>query len=145
MNLYYKIIEHHTNERLLVVRYYTDILTEEDLRVGEGTTNGVPIRCKTDISISIPIPEFTEFGMHKYLTNIAPIPLLKKLEAEKSGNTAILEITNTEKLIGKVFKKTDEQITFLKNLVKDEANPLSDETKALYMTPEGDAPLLRTT
>ena len=61
MNINYKIIEVYEDNRVMVVRYFTDVVTEQDLDVDPNTTgNGTPKRCKSDVSLSIPLPEPTE-------------------------------------------------------------------------------------
>jgi len=49
----YKVIE--ANSSSIVVRYYTDIVTEEYLAV-QKNEDGSVARCRTDVNISLPIP-----------------------------------------------------------------------------------------
>lgn len=57
MDIKYKIIETFPEEHLIVVRYYTDSLPENDLASApELNKNGSPVRCRTDIAITLPIP-----------------------------------------------------------------------------------------
>lgn len=49
----YKVIEANSNS--IVVRYYTDLVTEEYLAV-QKNPDGTIARCRTDVNISLPIP-----------------------------------------------------------------------------------------
>lgn len=54
MNLKYKIIEVSPEYHSIVVRFYTDLISEESLAT--QTTDGVVVRGRTDYSIDLPIP-----------------------------------------------------------------------------------------
>lgn len=133
--LYYKILEYYPADRLMVVRYFTDTLSEEDLSVSEERRDGIPVRCKTDVSLSIPLPESSEFGMHKYIIQRAPTALLKKLEIEKTGTDQDYEVPNTLKLFDKVYSQTEEDIRkLLIHDIRVDA-PFTDAEKAAFIKP----------
>lgn len=110
MNINYKIVEVHEDNRVMVVRYFTDIVTENDLDVlPTSDGNSSPARCKTDVSLNIPLPEPTEAELHKILLRNAPIEALKTFEAMKTQpNTASLSIVYNMKDV--TYAKTEQQI-----------------------------------
>ena len=105
MNINYKIIEVYEDNRVMVVRYFTDVVTEQDLDVDPNATGtGTPKRCNSDVSLTIPLPEPTEEELHKIILRNAPINALKTTEQIRTNpNTAILSVVHTMK--NKPFKK----------------------------------------
>jgi hypothetical protein len=81
MKIHYKIIEVWPDDHLIVVRYWTDIITEEFLASSpEKLEDGSPVRCRTDVAISIPIPAPSESELEEFLLVNAPSSFLKTLE-----------------------------------------------------------------
>jgi len=81
MNLHYKIVEVWPQDHLVVVRYWTDVLSEEflasnDIRKEDGT----PERCRSDVSVTLPIPAPEGAELEKFLITNAPIDWLKTME-----------------------------------------------------------------
>jgi hypothetical protein len=81
MNIHYKIVELWPDDHLMTVRYWTDMLTEEML-AGDANRNsdGIPVRCRTDISINIPIPVPSGEELDIFIKRNAPFAWLKMLE-----------------------------------------------------------------
>ena len=84
MNLHYKVIEVHPEEHSIVVRYYTDILTEEKLASFPDDTekrlDGSPIRCRTDYNINVPIPAPEGQELENFIIQRAPLQWLDMQE-----------------------------------------------------------------
>jgi hypothetical protein len=81
MNLHYKIVEVWPQDHLVVIRYWTDALSEEflasnDIRKEDGT----PERCRSDVSITLPIPAPTGKELEDLLISYAPLDWLKTME-----------------------------------------------------------------
>jgi hypothetical protein len=81
MNLHYKIVEVWPQDHLVVIRYWTDSLSEEflasnDIRKEDGT----PERCRSDVSVTLPIPAPTGKELEDLLISYAPIDWLKTME-----------------------------------------------------------------
>jgi len=81
MNLHYKIVEVWPQDHLVVVRYWTDVLSEEflasnDIRKEDGT----PERCRSDVSVTLPIPAPEGEDLEKLLISYAPLDWLKTME-----------------------------------------------------------------
>jgi hypothetical protein len=84
MNIYYKIVEVWPQDHLIVVRYFTDTITENELASAPSTKpDGTPVRCRTDVSLSIPIPEPTEEELKKIILFNCPIEFFKTQEKLK--------------------------------------------------------------
>lgn len=77
----YKIIEVDEAQHSIVVRYYTDIITEEMLAT--DILDGIIRRCRTDYSIDLPIPAPTGAELDKFISLRAPIDWLTAQEAVK--------------------------------------------------------------
>lgn len=76
----YKIIETHTTTNQIVVRYYSDTVTEEML--GGIGPNGELRRGNTDIAITLPVPAVVGDELHTLIMSIAPEAYERLLHAE---------------------------------------------------------------
>jgi hypothetical protein len=74
----YKIIETDTSQHSIVVRFYTDIVTEAMLSV--DTLDGIIRRCRTDYSFDLPIPAPTGTALHDFIVARAPTAWLQTQE-----------------------------------------------------------------
>lgn len=86
MNLKYKIVEVNTNQHSIVVRFYTDKITEEALAT--DVLDGVIRRCRTDFSIDLPIPAPTGAELDAFILAHSPRAWLETQET-------ILDVTTT--------------------------------------------------
>lgn len=75
----YKIIETNTAQHSIVVRYYTDIITEAMLST--DTLDGIIRRCRTDYSFDLPLPTPTATELHAFIVARAPAEWLRTQEA----------------------------------------------------------------
>jgi hypothetical protein len=82
MIIRYKIVEVWPQDHLIVVRFWTDKISEEEI-VYSRDENGNITRCRSDVSISIPIPEPSEEELKKLILSKVPTDFLKTLEAVK--------------------------------------------------------------
>lgn len=81
MNLHYKIVEVWPQDHLVVVRYWTDVLSEEFLASDDSRKDdGTPWRCRSDVSITLPVPAPEGADLEKFLVSFAPLDWLKTLE-----------------------------------------------------------------
>lgn len=74
----YKIIETDTSQHSIVVRYYTDIITEAMLAT--DTLEGVIRSCRTDYSFDLPVPAPTGTALHDFIVARAPTAWLHTQE-----------------------------------------------------------------
>jgi len=88
MNIHYKIVEVWPQDHLIVARYWTDVLTEEFLASDSNRkSDGTPVRCRTDVSLSICIPPPSEKELEEMIFKSAPLKFLETLEAVQDPNT----------------------------------------------------------
>lgn len=81
MNLHYKIVEVWPNDHLIVVRYWTDNLSEEFLASDSNRKeDGTPVRCRSDVAITLPVPAPTGKELEELIVRNAPLEWLKTLE-----------------------------------------------------------------
>lgn len=81
MNVHYKIVEVWPQDHLIVVRYWTDNISEEFLAVSpDKTEDGTYVRCRTDVSLAVPVPAPSDEELEKLITNNIPYNFLKTLE-----------------------------------------------------------------
>jgi hypothetical protein len=81
MNLHYKIVEVWPQDHLVVVRYWTDVLSEEFLASNDvRKEDGTPERCRSDVSVTLPIPAPEGAELEKFLISYAPLDWLKTME-----------------------------------------------------------------
>lgn len=109
MIIKYKIVEVWPNDHLIVVRYYTDKITEQSLAsIPELKQDGTPVRCRTDVSISVPIPEPSAEELEKLILRNAPIFSLETFEAVSDPliDTSLSVATS---LLGVELSKTKEE------------------------------------
>ncbi len=81
MNIKYRIIEVDPTEHSIVVRYYSDQLPELELISVPGLKeDGTPIRCRTDVSLTLPIPEPTEEELKTLILMNCPVGFFETQE-----------------------------------------------------------------
>lgn len=88
MNIHYKIVEVWPDDHLIVARFWTDNISEMDLASDSNRKqDGTPVRCRTDVSISLPVPMPTDpEELDKLIKVAGPIVWLKTLEDVKNPN-----------------------------------------------------------
>lgn len=74
----YKIIETNVAEYSIVVRFYTDIITEAMLAT--DVLDNVIRRCRTDYSFDLPVPAPTGTALHDFIVARAPTAWLHTQE-----------------------------------------------------------------
>lgn len=112
MDIKYRIIAVDTKEHSIVVRYFTDTITEEMLateldRHGNPVLNdeGFPVSCRTDFHINIfQTPSPTQEEIFKIINANAPIEWLKLKEKVEDPNvdTSLSTIADLVNVVGEV-------------------------------------------
>ena len=103
MNIHYKIVELWPDDHLIVARYWTDIISEESLASDlNRKEDGTPVRCRSDVSLNLPVPVPDAEEIDKILMRNAPAEWLKLLENVKDPNvntdsSAIASMMNIQK------------------------------------------------
>ena len=127
MNIHYKIVEVWPNDHLIVARYWTDIVSEEFLNSNPNNSyrkdDGTPLRCRSDVALSIPIPAPDEEALKEIILKNAPYEFLKMLENVQNPeiDTSMSEILaikdkpfvleNAELLLEKINGNTQKELT----------------------------------
>ncbi len=84
MNINYRIVEIFPEDHNVIVRYWTDKLSEADLASSpELGPDGKPVRCRSDVCITVPIPEPNKEELHKLFLYNAPVNGLEIQEKVK--------------------------------------------------------------
>ena len=102
MNLHYKIVEVWPSDHLIVARYWTDVLSEEFLASDSNRKeDGTPVRCRSDVSLTLPIPTPTGKELEELIIRQAPLEWLKTLEKVQAPDidttmTDILKLKDTQ-------------------------------------------------
>ena len=98
MDIKYKIVEVWPKDLVFVVRYYSDKITEEMLACDDNRRpDGTPVRCKTDVSLDIPLLESDEDRekFFKRMKLISPVDYLKRQEIILENENRFSDIIQT--------------------------------------------------
>jgi hypothetical protein len=115
MNIHYKIVELWPNDHLIVARYWTDVLTEEMLASDSNRReDGTPVRCRSDVSLNLPIPVPTGNDLNEFLMKNAPFVWLKMLEDVRNPDIN----TDTSPLHAELHVKKSTTLTEVEELFK---------------------------
>lgn len=104
-NLHYKIVEVWPNDHMIVVRYWTDDLSEEFLASDANRKeDGTPVRCRSDVALTLPVPAPTGSLLEELIVGSAPLEWLKTLEKVQSPDidtsmAEIMEIKDSVKVV----------------------------------------------
>lgn len=116
MNINYKIIEVWPDNHQIIVRFTTDVVTEEVV-ASHRDADGNITRCRTDVAIDLPIPTPTGSELDRIIMMNAPVKFLKTKESVLNENIdtsltdlqSLLNVTVT-KSINEDPKLTEDQI-----------------------------------
>jgi hypothetical protein len=104
MNIHYKIVEVWPSDHQIVVRYWTDVLSEEFLASDSNRKeDGTPVRCRSDVALTLPIPAPTGKELDELLVRNAPLEWLKTLEK--------VQTPDIDTSMSDILKLKDEQFT----------------------------------
>lgn len=99
MNINYKIIETYPDKNQIVVRYYTDLVSEDDLAVYKEP-DGSFTRCVTDTCIDIPLVEFNSAQVVERIQSACNKQFLEQQEMIKLANVGnVPQVTHNIQLI----------------------------------------------
>jgi hypothetical protein len=81
MNIHYRVVEVWPENHSIVVRYWTDNVTEEFLKADDNRKpDGSPWRCRSDTSLTFPVPAPTGDELDKWIKKNAPVAYLETQE-----------------------------------------------------------------
>lgn len=105
MNIHYKIVEIWPDDHLIVARYWTDMVTEHYLaNTDEYLPDGSPARCRSDVSITLPVPTPIGEDLENIILRNAPTYWLTALEAALDPNIDT-SMKHIKAMKGKTFTK----------------------------------------
>lgn len=84
MEIKYKVIETKPEDNQIVVRFFTDVVTEQHLNVNPEDSS--VSRCKTDALINVPLLRFTPDELHKYIISHCNTFYLEEQELQILSN-----------------------------------------------------------
>jgi hypothetical protein len=124
MNIHYKIVEVWPNDHLIVARYWTDLLSEEFLASDSNRKeDGTPVRCRSDVSLTLPVPAPTGAALEKFILTNTPLAWLQTLENVQNPNVNT-DMSEIENLVGAVSTKSATEIQQMIN--PNQGQQLSD-------------------
>ena len=104
VNIKWKILEKNENEQAIIVRYWTDMVSQEDLRnASENLPDGTPVRCVTDYNINIWHHLESEEEVQKHIEQCAPVAYFALKHKVKDPNR-----DSSLSIIDKMMNKTNE-------------------------------------
>ena len=125
MNIHYKIVEVWPSDHLIVARFWTDILSEEFLASDANRNeDGTPVRCRSDVSLTLPIPTPTGEELEKLILRNAPVAWLQTLEDVHNPNVDT-DMSAIKNLVGVIATKTSKEVEQMIN--PNQIHQLSDE------------------
>jgi hypothetical protein len=94
MQINYRVLSIDEKECSVVVRYWTDKLSERELSVNPDEQNDLPERCRTDYNLNLWDLGMSEDELHNYLLSCAPVGWfkLKGQLKDKNGDTALSRV-----------------------------------------------------
>lgn len=107
MQLYYRVISIDETDFSITVRYFSEELSEFDLRSDREDPSNPPLRCLTDYNLNIWQDGLSEEELHKSIIQNAPRDWLRRKGQVKKGT--IGPMTAALSLVGQEFtvKLTD--------------------------------------
>jgi len=116
--LKFKIVEINDLEHSVVVRFYTDKITE--IMLATDILDGEIRRCRTDYNITLPIPAPVGDELNNFLLKFAPVDWFVKQELLLTNTHLPLSSVLTEHLnVEKISSNTEQNI-------QDVATSMSD-------------------
>ncbi len=110
MNIHYKIVEVWPSDHQIVVRYWTDVLSEEFLASDSNRKeDGTPVRCRSDVALTLAIPAPTGDALEKLILANVPMAWLQTLENVQDPNVNT-DMSSIENLLGVVNVKSATEI-----------------------------------
>ena len=138
MKIYYKILNYSEVNHQIVVRYWSDEVSELDLNVipagdvawGDSLDkNGNPYNCRTDGALDIPIPMPPEKELEKFILSNAPLHWLEHLSKIKNPKIDT-SMASLKKLVGKPSGGIDDEVLKKDNTSKSSSLSV-EEIKAI--------------
>ena len=123
INIKYKIISVDESEQSILVRYWTDFLSEEELAIDDQKNeDGTPVRCRTDFNFNIWENVNTEEDLHNMISTHAPIDWFKLQYKVKNPN-----FDSSLPIVKNLLNKTHEKEIDLTVKIAEAEKELTDD------------------
>jgi hypothetical protein len=137
INIKYRIIETNEKEHTIVVRYYTDFLDEEALKIDDNrTADDKPVRCRTDYNLTLwdHIVK-SEEDLQNFIISSMPVAWFQ-LQYNIMNDVNKEKMAFVSKFSDKVFEKTVDAITIVPEIEKpiDPKSFTPDEIERILST-----------
>ena len=105
MNLHYRILSIDEHEFSFVVRFFTDALSEMDLRSDPTDPTDPPVRCRTDYNLNL-WREMTDEQLHQHIAQSAPVHwLMRKERAKAKTGEYVRSLASAKAVVGAIFTR----------------------------------------
>jgi len=137
MKIFYRILDTNPKESSILVRYWTDKLSEQDLSSAPNDTETTPHHCRSDINLNLYNPFLDETALHRYIISMAPWGWLDLLAKSKEDvrYQQVMQVAETIKNKGIAWGykgvKDEHDITDLLYDLRTNWQPLENETMFL--------------
>lgn len=139
MEVFYRILSIDENESSIVVRYWTDQLSEKELSVDPNEENDQPTTCRTDYNLNIKA-DMSEAELHDFIVSCAPTNwfALKHDVKDPEVDTSFNQV---KPLVGQTRSSTYEapkphRETLPKHIHVQSYNVMEDDITALLPYPD---------
>jgi len=99
MKINYRVLSVDETESTLIVRYWTDELSEKELSVDPEETSDTPAQCRTDYNLSISDHSLSEEALHDFILSCAPVGWFETKHKIKDPNVDT-SLPAVKKLVG---------------------------------------------
>src|SRR5262249_1082822 len=105
MNLHYRILSIDEHEFSFVVRFFTDQLSEMDLRSDPTDPTDPPVRCRTAYHLNL-WREMTDEQWHQHIAQSAPVQwLMRKERAKTKTGEYVRSLASAKAVVGATFTR----------------------------------------
>lgn len=139
--IYYRILSMDEAEGSIIVRYWSDEMSEQELSIIPGDTAATPVNCRTDTNLNIFDAKMTQDELHEFLVGGAPAEWLSmkgRIKDQKTDTSLpqIRSMIGVTKAAEKVAKKTISHSALLMLAAREE----TDITDLLTAAPSDNDP-----
>jgi len=130
MQINYRVLSVDETESSMIVRYWTDELSEKELSVDPEETNDTPTQCRTDYNLTVSDHSKSEEALHEFILSCAPVGWFDVKHKVKDPNVDT-SLPEAKKLVG-----VDRSGVHIQNAPKLRAPLVEEDITALLSDPD---------
>jgi hypothetical protein len=130
MQINYRVLSVDETESSMIVRYWTDELSEKELSVDPEESSDTPAQCRTDYNISISDHSMSEEALHEFIISCAPVDWFNLKHKIKDPSV------DTSLSVAKALVGVDRSGAFNQNVAKRPAPRVHEDITALLSEPD---------